>query len=303
MKITSLLYLVLSCSAGAGCVPIGGDRILGRDLALADARFAALPATEIVGYAPAPGSRRIFAAAELGRIARAHGIAIENPAELCFEIAMRQVSAEEASAVMRHALPAGAEIDIVELSKTGAPAGELDFPLSGLEPPAPADHGVQLWRGSVKYAGTKKLPVWARVAVTQRLNAVVATRDLPENVPIDAGALRMEVRTGPIQHSQVALRIEEVLGHVPRKAVKAGSLIPLDLLDNAGGVRRGDAVRVEVQSGPARLSFEAIAEKQAKNGETVELRNPATGRIFRARLEGSKAVIVIALDETPDRPL
>jgi flagella basal body P-ring formation protein FlgA len=293
MKINSFLYLLISWGAVAGCIPIHGDRILGRDLALADAHFAALPATEVVGYAPAPGSKRIFAAAEVGRIARAHGIEIANPAEFCFEMAMHQVSNEEAAAAMRRALPAGAEVTIVELSKIDVPEGDVDFPLTGLEPAAPADHGVQLWRGSVKYAITRRLPVWARVSVIERLNAVVTTRDLAENVPIDAGALRMEAWTGPIQHGQVALSLEEVLGRIPKKAVKAGSLVMLDLLDNAGVVRRGTAVRVEVRSGPARLTFEAIAEKEAKSGETIELRNPSNGRIFRARLEGSKAVIVI----------
>jgi flagella basal body P-ring formation protein FlgA len=303
MTISLFLSLVFSAGALADCVPIDGDRILGQDLALAEARFSALPATQIIGYAPAPGTKRIFAAAELGRIARANGIAIENPTEICFEILTRRISVEEAIEAMRRSLPGDAELTVAELSKSDVPAGEVDFPIAGLEPAAPADHGVQRWRGSVKYAGTKRLPVWARVSVTERLNAVVATRDLPENVPIDAGALRMEVRTGPIQHSQVALRIEEVLGRTPRKSVKAGSAIPLDLLNNAGAVRRGDAVRVEVRSGPARLVFDAVAEKEAKNGDMIELRNPASGRIFRAHLEGAKAVIVIPADDPPDNHL
>jgi flagella basal body P-ring formation protein FlgA len=303
MKILLFLFPIISNVAFSACLPVGGERILGSDLALADTRFAALPATQIIGYAPAPGIKRIFAAAELGRIARANGIGMENPIEVCFEIPMRRISIEEATEAMRHSLPAGAELTVVELSKPEMPVGDLEFPLTGLDPGAPADHGVQLWRGSVKYAATKKLQVWARVTVTQRLTAVVAARDLMENVPIDASALRVETWTGPIQHSQVAMRMVEVLGRAPRRAVKAGSPIPLDLLDNAGVVRRGDAIRVEVRSGPARLAFDAIAEKQAKNGDMIELRNPSNGRIFRARLEGSKAVIVIAADEPGDKQL
>jgi flagella basal body P-ring formation protein FlgA len=303
MKILLFLFPIISNVAFSACLPVGGERILGSDLALADTRFAALSATQIIGYAPAPGMKRIFAAAELGRIARANGIAVENPFEVCFELPMRRISIEEAAEAMRRSLPAGAELTVVELSKPEMPVGDLEFPLTGLDPAAAADHGVQLWRGSVKYGATKKLQIWARISVAQRLTAVVATRDLMENVPIDASALRMETWTGPIQHSQVALRIEEVLGRAPRRAVKAGSPIPLDLLDNAGVVRRGDAVRVEVRSGPARLVFDAIAEKQAKNGDTIELRNPSNGRIFRARIEGSKAVIVIAPDDPGDKQL
>ena len=71
MKILLFLIPIISNVAFGACLPVGGERILGSDLALADARFAALPAAQIIGYAPAPGMKRIFAAAELGRIARA----------------------------------------------------------------------------------------------------------------------------------------------------------------------------------------------------------------------------------------
>jgi flagella basal body P-ring formation protein FlgA len=291
MKIVPLL--LLAGSAFAGCVPIHGGRILGRDLALADARFTAVPATETIGFAPAPGNSRILPAAELARIARAHGISIPNPAEVCFEIPMRQVSGEEAVPAMRRSLPAEAALTIVEMAKADVPAGELDFPITGLEPPAPAGNGVQLWRGFVKYADTRKAQVWARVLVTERLNAVVAVKDLPRNVAIEAAALRIELRTGPIQRDHAALRMEDVVGRIPKRLIKAGSPIALDILDEAPAVRRGEPVRVEVRSGLTRLSFEAIADKEANNGDMVELRNPSNGKVFRARLEGSKAVIVI----------
>jgi flagella basal body P-ring formation protein FlgA len=121
----------------------------------------------------------------------------------------------------------------------------------------------------------------------------VAFRDLPQNAAIDAAALRIEVRTGRVQRGRVALRMEDVAGRIPKRLVKAGAPIPLDVLNEAPAVRRGDAVRVEVRSGPTRLLFDAIADREAKNGDMVELRNPSNGKIFRARLEGSKAVIVI----------
>ena len=57
-------------------------------------------------------------------------------------------------------------LKIVELASFDVPAGLLEFPIEGLEPPAPANHGVQLWRGHVKYAGTRQASFWARVEVT-----------------------------------------------------------------------------------------------------------------------------------------
>jgi flagella basal body P-ring formation protein FlgA len=303
MNFIRFLLPVLSSCAFAACIPIHSDRILGRDLAIADARFAAVPATQVIGFAPAPGTVRIFQPAELARIARANGIPAPDPARVpgtgdaCFEIPMRRISEEEVVRAMRRSLPAGAELRIVEVARGEVAAGEPEFPIAGLEPPAPSGNGAQLWRGSVKYTDSKKMQTWARVMVTERLSAVVAVRDLPPNVAIDAAALRVEARTGPIRHGNVALRVEDAVGRVPKRSVTAGSLIPVDILGEAPAVRRGDAVRVEVRSGSARLLFDAIAEKEARNGEMVDLRNPANGRTFRARLEGSKAVIVIGAEK------
>jgi flagella basal body P-ring formation protein FlgA len=294
MKFCILFLSGFTTLAFGGCLPITGDRILGRDLALANPQFAALPASLTIGFAPSPGMKRIFASGELARIAKANGIAMADPEETCFEIPMRKITVEEATSAMRRSLPAGADLNIVELSATEVPVGEVEFPPAGLEPAAPATPGLQMWRGSLRFTSTRKTPVWARVAITQKMDAVLTGRDLPPNMPIEAGALHVATWSGPLVRDRVAVRVEDVIGRVPKRGLKAGSLIPLAMLDVAPAVRRGESIRVEVNSGPAHLFFEAIAEKEARDGDLVDLRNPSTGKIFRARLEGSKAVVVIA---------
>ena len=293
LKLSLVFIAAVSCSAFGACVPVTGDRILGRDLAQADPQFSALPATLTVGYTPVPGTPRIFAVAELTRIAKANGVLIVNPTEACFEIPMRTPEQGAVVNAMRRSLPAGTELAIVELPKADVPVGEFDFPVNDLEPAAPSSEGVQLWRGYVRYTSTRRSPVWARVSVSQRLSAVVAARDLAPNVPIVAAALRVEVRTGPVVRERVAVRMEDVMGRILNRPLKAGSLIPLSALSQAPAVRRGDSVKVEVRSGPARIFLDAVAEKEARDGEMVELRNPVSGRIFRARLDGSRAVVVV----------
>jgi flagella basal body P-ring formation protein FlgA len=288
--------LVLSAYA-EGCLPVSGDRITGRDLALANPAFAALPATLTVAYAPVPGTRRVFAQAELVRVARANHINASNPAEVCFEIPMRQIEDTDVLSSMRRSLTADVELSLVELPKTTVPAGRVEFPLSGLEPEA---KGVRIWRGYVGYGETLRMRIWARVKVCRRVQAVVAAADLALNVPIGAAHLRLETVSTPIGPEQrVAQRMDEVLGRVPRKAVAAGSTIPLAILDTPPTVRRGDAVKVEVRSGPARIQIDAIAEKAARPGDMLELRNPASGKVFRARLEGgAKATIVVGAGQS-----
>ncbi len=291
--------IVLPASSLAGCLPVAGNRILGRDLARADARFSALPADVTVGFAPSPGNSRIYPAAELERIARAHGIPLPEPQQTCFELTMTELKEDDVAAAMLRALPAELKVTrqdlkILELSKAPVPAGEVEFPIEGLEPAGPTSSGVQLWRGFVKYADKRRAVCWARVALNTHYTIVVADKDLPLNSPVNATSLRVESRTGPFQRSKTATRIEEVAGRVPDRAVRAGETIPLAILAVPPQVRRGDSVAVDVQSGFAHIQFDAVAESSANEGDVIELRNPSSGKTFRARLNsGSRAVVVV----------
>jgi hypothetical protein len=186
-----LLFLVAGSGiALGGCIPVTGNRILGRDLALADPRFSALPANLTIGFTPAPGTKRIYAVPELQLLARANGIAVTSPEAVCFELPMVPLTEENATAAMRRSLPAEAALKIVELAHFEVPAGLLEFPVEGLEPPAASNHGVQLWRGHVRYAETRQASVWARVEVTAQFTAVVADKDLPPDTPMSRDECR-----------------------------------------------------------------------------------------------------------------
>lgn len=292
------LAFVLWASSGlvcAGCLPVSGNRILGRDLAAADARFAALPATLTVGFAPAPGATRVFTGTELQRVARANGMPVADYGEICFALPMRQLKKEDVSQAMRRWLPEGAVLKVLEVPKAEQPAGTIEFPVAGLEPMNPLTPGVQVWHGHITYAETHQQPIWARVELRVTVTAVVAVRDLPANMPIRAAALRIETRTGPLDRRKAATRIEDVAGRMPKRSLEAGATIPLGVLAEAPTVRRGDPVEVEVQSGLARVRFEAVAESAACEGDIIELRNPANGKTFKAKLDaGPKALLVIA---------
>jgi flagella basal body P-ring formation protein FlgA len=277
----------------ASCAPVTGNRILGRDLALLDPRFSGLPASLTIGFAPAPGTKRVYSTFELLRLARANGILITSTEDICFELPLTRVTEEGATSAMRRSIPAEAALKIVELANFDVPVGLLEFPREGLEPPSTANRGVQLWRGHIKYADTRQASFWARVEVSMQFTAVVATMDLAPDTPISAGSLRIETRTGPLEQEKSATRIEDVQGRVSKRALKAGSIIPITVIADAPTVRRGDSVTVDVQSGPAHLRFEAIAESAAHDGDVVELRNPFNGKTFKARLDGGARALVV----------
>ncbi|MDQ1473607.1 MAG: flagellar basal body P-ring formation protein FlgA [Bryobacterales bacterium] len=292
MLIRTLLSGLVPIAVSAACLPLTGDRIFGRDLAMFDGRFSALPASLTVGSAPVPGARRTFAPTELARLARAYGIALSDPLEVCFEIPLKQIESADVLAEMRRSFPS-AEVSIVELSNGPVPAGKVEFAVSGLEPTWVSQPGIQLWHGYVRYSETRRVPVWARVSISQTVTAVVAARDLAANVPVDASALRMEKRSGSPVSQSVATRFEDVIGRIPKRTVKAGALIPLSALEKAPDVRRGDAVQVQVVSGSARLQLRAVAERDGRSGEVLEFRNPSSGKTFRARLDGPRAVVLV----------
>ena len=294
------MWIAVGVPAALACAPVTGNRIEGRDLAAANPLFASLPATLTLGFAPLPGAKRVFSSQELARIAKANGIEDAGTGDVCFEVPMVPLTAERVSDSMREALSTGTVLKIVELPGISVPVGAMEFPLTGLEPATFPGRGVQLWRGHVRYAESRQFAIWARVEVTMEYRAVVAMKDLPAGMPITAEAVRMEIRRGPIEREKPASRLEDVDGRIALRAVKAGAFVPLAALAVAPSVRRGDAVSVEVQSGPAHLHFEAIAQSTGRTGEMVELRNPMNGKTFRARLdEGARASIVIGGGRKP----
>ncbi len=299
---SQFLLLSVSAIAAPACLPVSEDRILGRDLARTDARFTSLGATLQLGYAPTPGIARVFSAPELERIARSNGIKLGRRIsgegiEDCFEFPVHTPMDAELLAPMRDVLPRDAALQIEDMVHTPIPAGRVEFPLSSLEPAAAGGSDVQLWRGFVQYTDTRRVALWARVRITVTQRVVVTNKDLEADLPIDATALRIQERSGPWRHEVLASRIDQVAGQVVRQRLSAGSEISMSVLAKPPAIRRGDLVRVEVQSGQAVLHFEAMAQTTARAGEYAELRNPITGKTFRARAEaGSRAVIVIGKD-------
>ena len=189
---------------------------------------------------------------------------------------------------MQDSLPEGATVRVHGVDQTEVPAGDIRFPISGLEAPGTPDRS-QLWRGFVLYAENRRAPVWAQVELAVPVKSVVALTDLPAEIAIDPSALRLVTAqtSAPAEFSGngMASSVEEVAGRAPRVAVKAGTRIRRADLIEPPAVRRGGSIRVEVRSGTARLHFYALADAPARVGETVELRNPLSGKLFKARIE------------------
>ena len=60
-----------------GCLPVQDDRIYARDVAAAVPAFSGVAADFVLGYAPAPGTRRVFKGDALQKLARNQGVTVE----------------------------------------------------------------------------------------------------------------------------------------------------------------------------------------------------------------------------------
>ena len=289
--------MTIALLAAAACVAVDGDHILARDLAPVSPLFRSLAPDTDLGYSPAPGARRIFHAAELARLAMRHRVG-NDPSEsgqireMCVERAMEKLAPERLSAAIQNAIgDAEAKIELVDWSRYPVPPGAIEFPRTGIT----AFHEGQtpiLWRGCVKYGTGRPFAIWARVRISVRLSRVTAREALPAYQPIRRDQLQVEMADAFPFAAQPAAKLEDVAGRVPHRSIPAGSAIFQSFLDAPREIHSGDVVAVEVLSGRARLTFDGRAETAGRRGELIPVRNPETGKTFRARVESAGKVAV-----------
>jgi flagella basal body P-ring formation protein FlgA len=288
---TLRILLLIFCSIGfaADCVPVAGERILAGDLARAVPVFAGLPPELALGYAPAPGSRRAYSAAELARLAGRYGLTVDPGVDACLVRPAESLTRERVTAAMLATVPK-ARIEVLELSRQPVPPGEIYFPISGLgAAPASEPASARLWRGQVRQPGQDDFPVWAKVRILVSGTRAIASEALLPGRPIERTQIRLEVYEGAPGMPDPA----QIVGRASRRPIAAGAAIEAWLLEEPEEVLRGETVRVEVWSGRARLVLAGQAQSSGRRGETIAVRNPATGKVFSAKVQGRGQVSVV----------
>jgi flagellar basal body P-ring formation protein FlgA len=290
-----LLLLGMMMHSGP-CEIISNDRIFGEDLAKAVPAFRdKIPGDTVIGYSPAPGARRFWGPAELRRLGSPYGVEITPETHACFEWSVQPLTADVVRAAIRESLQApDARIDVLAVSRDQAPAGKLTFPLSGLlastltGPDTPVT-----WRGQVQYGGSRQFSVWARVKISATMTRVVATELILPGQTVTPGEVRLETYDDFPLRNDIARNLDEVIGRMPRRALRVGfPVFRADLIEPFQ-VQRGDTVDVTAIAGAAQLRMPAVAETPGRQGDTITLRNPQSGKIFRARIEGKDRALVL----------
>ena len=290
-----LLFLSMITHTGP-CEIIANDRILGEDLAKALPGFAnKLPGDAVIGYSPAPGARRIFKSLELQRIGAPYGVVVTPDTEACFEWSLQTLTDDVIRTAMRGSLQSpGARIDVLAISRSQAPVGQVNFPISGLLASTLTGPDTAVtWRGEVLYHGSRKFSVWARVKISATMTRVVATQLILPGENVAANQVRVETYDDFPLRNDIARNLEEVVGRMTRRPLRVGLPVFRNDLIEPLEVQRGDLVEVTAISGAAQLRMPALAESPGRQGDMISLKNPRTGRIFRARIEGKDKALVM----------
>jgi flagella basal body P-ring formation protein FlgA len=295
------LFLLASIALPASaqpptCQAVESDRILARDLAAVLPEFRAVLPETLLAQAPLPGSQRIFHSPELLALSHRFGIVPTSAPDTCFEWAMQPLDRSRVLEAMNSSLQiAAAQIEIADMITSRVPPGRIEFSLSRLGTPAsPEQRAPVLWRGDVVYGEGHRFAIWARVGITAPCRKLIAVGNLKAGQPIEARQLRATTATCFPVSAKEAPPIEEAAGMVPLRAVPAGSELRPEFLVPPNDVNRGDAVRVEVRSGAARLAITGRALSGGRSGETISIRNPESNRIFQARVTGKGTALVEA---------
>jgi flagella basal body P-ring formation protein FlgA len=283
-----LILVAMGAWLHAQCVPVASGKIVARDLAGAIPLFERLDPETVIGFAPFPGVQRVLSSRELLSVAERHGLDPDGPMRsVCVERATHPLNPAELNLTLLAALGiADARLEVLDFSNQPLPQGRLDFPLAGLnKPPGDLPEGPVIWRGRLVYDGDRSLAVWAKVRIAVERPVLVAAEQISSGASIRAGQLKMlQVRMFPFSGPWLD-SISEAVGKTARREIIAGQRIAPAALAQPQDVHRADQVRVRVVDGLATLSLDTVAESSGSKGETIMLRNPATGKIFRATVE------------------
>jgi flagella basal body P-ring formation protein FlgA len=285
------VHILAAVAAATGCVSVTGEHILAGELAGVHPVFQSLAPDTRVGITPNPGATRLISPAELRRLASRNGHAVDSsfPAEpVCVVYKTGQIDPAAIEAALRNEIPASrGTIELSDYSRWPVPTGEIEFPSAGSGAPRPdRSDGTLLYRGFVRYAGSRTFPIWARVHLRIERQAVVALEELKAGQPVGASQVGVATRTEAFFADTILEDPAMAVGTLPRKTIARGSMIDSRFLAQPRLVEAGGTLQVEVQIGQARLSLETRAESGGRLGDRISARNPNSGKRFVATVSG-----------------
>jgi flagella basal body P-ring formation protein FlgA len=288
---TILIVIASTVLAHAVCITVSSPRIVAGDLVEAVPLLRSLDPATPLGFAPLPGTERIFTGRQLLLTLRRYFVNSDSRAvipDVCVEREAFSISSADVKEALISALGiADANIDLIDFSRQPLPSGHLEFHREDLsKPPVSAPNTPVIWRGKLVYDGQQSASIWAKVRVSVERTWFVAAEDIPASAVIRAD--QVWTITGP-QFPDLGPFLaspDSIVGKVARQGIPARHRFAPSMLSDVPDVQKGGRVHVKVMEGLAWLSLDAVAQSSGGRGETILLHNPLSGRNFRAVVTG-----------------
>lgn len=284
---TILILGAATVLAHGACVTVASPEIAAGDLADAVPALRSLDPAIQLGFAPLPGTQRIFTARQLNQFLRQYGLwNIFDSAipDICIERVTYALSSADIKAALVSALGlAGADIEVIDFARQPLPPGRLEFDRANLNrPPEASPNSAVIWRGRLRYDWQRSMSVWAKVRISVDSPRLIATGNISAGAVIHSDDFRLVTGRHFPDWGPVLSSSEAAIGKLARRNISLGQRLVPDMLGDPPDIEKGGKVHVKVLEGGASLSLDAVAQSAGKRGDTILIHNPASGRNFRA---------------------
>ena len=188
---------------------------------------------------------------------------------------------------------AGAEVFVGEV-RLAAPAG-LRVPVEVVR--IASDGAIRSGRGIpisvyVRDAGGETREVRGSADVSVQAPVVVSARNVPAGAIVSRQDIAVRMREYTSGNDSLVHAVEEALGKRARWQLTGGVPIRKEYMEDPAALRRGDAVTIVAESGPVRITGKGISLQAAGIGDTVLVKNTASGKEMSGRLAEGRVVRV-----------
>ena len=152
--------------------------------------------------------------------------------------------------------------------------------------------GVQTFLLAVDIAGKEETQLWVRSDIKIYDNVVVSTRSLAHKETIAAEDVRLDWREIGGAAPRPYTRIEDVLGKQISRSTAANEVLTVAQAEPPQVVRHGSAIVLVYESAHLRVETSGEALQAGKVGETIRVKNPASGKLLQGTIVDAKTVRV-----------
>jgi len=134
--------------------------------------------------------------------------------------------------------------------------------------------------------------LWVNATISVMADVVTVVRPLGKHQHIRLEDIRLERRDLAGLGSETIRDLEDALGNRSRRAIYPGTVLRAGMIDQPPVVRRGDIVKIVVETGAMTITATGMVKQRGRKGEMVRVMNTDSNRVIMARVTGPDAVSV-----------